>query len=100
MKSILILLLSLTCSSLLFAANQTNNLRTGNGQLVTIGDSYTELVTRMDQSPLSMNSYEWKENNNRTSIAMDYTYQIENTIYTVTVVNNRVQKIEWINKDI
>ncbi|OTG65597.1 hypothetical protein [Acinetobacter silvestris] len=99
MKSILIFFLSLTCSSLLFAANETDTLRTANGQLVTIGDSYTKLIDRMDQSPLSMSSYEWKEGKNSYT-AMDYIYQIENTIYTVTVVNNQVKKIEWINKDI
>lgn len=98
MKCILALMLSLSLSSIAIAANQTTTLRTPTGQLVSVGDSYTELVTRMDQSPLSMNSYEWKQGKNRY-MAMDYLYQIENTVYTVTVVNNQVKKIEWINKD-
>lgn len=97
MKSILIFFLAFTCSGLLFAANPTDTLRTSNGQLVTIGNSYTELVKRIDQSPISMHSYIWKEGK-KSSTAMDYLYQIENTLYTVTVVNNKVRKIEWVNQ--
>ncbi len=97
MKSILIFFLAFTCSGLLFAANPTDTLRTSNGQLVTIGNSYTELVKRIDQSPISMHSYIWKEGK-KSYTAMDYLYQIENTLYTVTVVNNKVKKIEWVNQ--
>lgn len=97
MKSILIFFLSFSYAGLLFAANQTDTLRTSNGQLVTIGNSYSEFIKRMDQSPLSMHSYPWKEGRN-SSTAMDYVYKIENTLYTVTVVNNKVRKIEWVNQ--
>lgn len=97
MKSILIFFLSFSCSGLLFAANQTDTLRTSNGQLVTVGNNYSDFIKRMDQSPVSMHSYTWNEGK-KHSTAMDYVYQIENTLYTVTVVNNKVKKIEWVNQ--
>lgn len=51
----------------------------------------------MGQSPESMNTYELKEKDH-SHIASAYVYEIDNSIYTLTVVNNQVKKIERINK--
>ena len=41
---------------------------------------------------------EFKEGKN-LDLAMDYKYEIENMMYTITIVNDRVRKIEWLNTD-
>ena len=98
MKSIIIFILSLTLSGVLYAASQSSSMRTQSGQIVSVGDSYTEMVSRLNQSPLSMNSYEYTEVG-KTYTAINYAYQIENIVYTFTVINNRITKIEWFNQD-
>lgn len=94
MKSILTLVLALTISSTLFAATETTSMRTSSGQLVSIGDSFSEMATRLGQSPKSMNSYEIKEDN-LTKTVSDYIYEIAGVNYTFTVINNQVRKIVW-----
>ena len=98
MKSIIIFILSLTLSGVLYAASQSSSMRTQSGQIVSVGDSYTEMVSRLNQSPLSMNSYEYTEAG-KTYTAINYSYPIENIVYTFTVINNRITKIEWFNQD-
>lgn len=56
------------------------------------------MMMRITQSPVSMNSYEVKEND-LTVTASDYTYDIDNVLYTLTIINNQVRKIEWVRKD-
>ena len=98
MNRILALILSLFISSFAFAATSTSAVRTSSGQIVNVGDTVSEMMMRIAQSPVSMNSYEVKEND-LTVTASDYTYDIDNVLYTLTVINNQVRKIEWVRKD-
>lgn len=98
MNRILALILSLFISSFAFAATSTSAVRTSSGQIVNVGDTVSEMMMRIAQSPVSMNSYEVKEGD-LTVTASDYTYDIDNVLYTLTVINNQVRKIEWVRKD-
>ena len=93
-----IVLMTLSMSpTLVFASSETNSIRSQNGSLVYIGDSYANLMQKIQQAPVSQRSYEWEENRKKLS-AVDYIYLIDNTYYTVTVVNNVVKKIVWDRK--
>ncbi len=94
----LIPIIFLSAISFTHAANETSSIRTPAGQSITLGDSYTDMQNRMDLSPSSMITHELKEDKNRY-LAMDYTYEVENMLYTITIVNDRVKKIEWLNTD-
>ena len=98
MKRIIALTLTLFISSVTFAGSSTNTVRATSGQLISVGDSLTEMMTRINQSPISMNSYEVKQGE-ITITASDYAYDIDNVIYTFTIINNQVRKIEWVRKD-
>ncbi|OTG63003.1 hypothetical protein B9T29_04760 [Acinetobacter sp. ANC 3903] len=80
------------------AANETSSIRTPAGQSIILGDSYADMQSRMHLSPSSMITREFKEGKNRY-LAMHYTYEVENMLYTITIVNDRVKKIEWLNTD-
>lgn len=101
MKSLLFLVFSVIISSSAFAGTSTTAVRTSSGQLVSVGDSLTEMSTRIGQSPISMNTYERKEGKEgKTTVTVsNYIYEIENVTYTFTVVNNQIRKIEWIRKE-
>lgn len=79
------------------AATETRTIRTENGQLVSLGDSYIQLVQNMQQSPISVRNYEWKEGRKQLT-ASDYVYLVGNTYYTVTIVDNVIKKIVWDRK--
>lgn len=98
MHRILVLILSLFISSFAIAGTSTSAVRTASGQMVNVGDTASEMMLRIAQSPVSMNSYEMKEGD-LTVTASDYTYDIDNVLYTFTVINNQVRKIEWVRKD-
>ncbi len=96
MKSIFacIIALTMSASTLTFAASETTSIRTVGGQIVSIGDSLSDMVTRLDQSPKSMNTYEVKENDVVKTVS-DYVYEISGITYTLTIINNQVRKIVW-----
>lgn len=98
MNRILALVISLFISSFAIAGTSTSAVRTSSGQIVNVGDTVSEMMMRITQSPVSMNSYEVKEND-LTVTASDYTYDIDNVLYTLTIINNQVRKIEWVRKD-
>lgn len=79
------------------AATETRTIRTENGQLVSLGDSYIQLVQNMQQPPMSVRNYEWKEGRKQLT-ASDYVYLVGNTYYTVTIVDNVIKKIVWDRK--
>lgn len=79
------------------AATETRTIRTENGQLVSLGDSYIQLVQNMQQPPISVRNYEWKEGRKQLT-ASDYVYLVGNTYYTVTIVDNVIKKIVWDRK--
>lgn len=80
------------------AANETSSIRTPAGQIISLGDSFTDMENRMKLSPTSMITHEIIEGKN-SALAMDYRYEIENMIYTITIINDQVKKIEWLNTD-
>ena len=96
MKSIFacIIALTMSASTLTFAASETTSIRTVGGQIISIGDSLSDMVTRLDQSPKSMNTYEVKENDVGKTVS-DYVYEISGITYTLTIINNQVRKIVW-----
>lgn len=97
MIRIFALTLSLFISNAVFAGTSATSVRTSSGQIVALGDSISEMMSRVNQSPVSMNSYETKEGD-LTVTASDYTYEIENILYTFTIINNQVRKIQWDRK--
>ena len=99
MFRILTLILTLLLSNTVFAGTAASSVRTDSGQIVSVGDSLTEMSSRINQSPVSMNSYETKEGETTVTVS-DYTYDIDNIRYTFTIINNQVKKIEWTRKDI
>jgi len=84
----------MSASTLTFAASETTSIRTVTGQIVSIGDSFSDVVTRLNQSPKSMNTYEIKEDNVVKTVS-DYVYEISGITYTLTIINNQVRKIVW-----
>ena len=79
------------------AATETRVIRAENGQLVSLGDSYIQLVQNMQQPPISVRNYEWEEGD-RQFTASDHVYLVGNTYYTVTIVDNVIKKIVWDRK--
>lgn len=94
MNKFIILMLSFALSSTAFASLQTASFRTKTGQLLKIGDHSTEMVTRLAQSPLVIKSQAWEEGPNLYP-ALEYTYEINNIIYVITVANDVIKKIEF-----
>lgn len=45
-------------------------------------------------SPLSVKSYSLQREDQKQAFAIDYTYEIENMQYVITVVNNQVSSIQ------
>ena len=99
MFRIFTLILTLLLSNAVFAGTAASSVRTDSGQIVSVGDSLAEMSSRINQSPVSMNSYETKEGETTVTVS-DYTYDIDNIRYTFTIINNQVKKIEWTRKDI
>ena len=60
MFRIFTLILTLLLSNTVFAGTTASSVRTDSGQVVSVGDSFTEMSSRINQSPVSMNSYETK----------------------------------------
>ncbi|TCB36209.1 hypothetical protein E0H82_05415 [Acinetobacter sp. ANC 4910] len=79
------------------AATETRVIRAENGQLVSLGDSYIQLVQNMQQPPISIRNYEWEEGRKQLT-ASDHVYLVGNTYYTVTIVDNVIKKIVWDRK--
>ena len=79
-------------------ANETSSILTPEGQLISLGDTFADMQNRLKLSPNSMITREFKEGE-KLDLAMDYKYEIENMMYTITIVNDRVRKIEWLNTD-
>ena len=94
---IIALITLLGSPALVLASTETSTVRSQNGSLVYLGDSYANLMQKMQQAPVSQRSYEWEENRKKLT-AVDYIYLIDNTYYTVTVVNNVVKKLFGIVK--
>ena len=88
----------LTAMSFAHTANETSSILTPEGQLISLGDTFADMQNRLKLSPNSMITREFEEGE-KLDLAMDYKYEIENMMYTITIVNDRVRKIEWLNTD-
>ncbi|WP_151807420.1 hypothetical protein [Acinetobacter bereziniae] len=93
------LMLSLFISGSVIAGTSTNTVRTISGQLISIGDSYADMSTRIAQSPISMHIYEKKEGKTTVTVS-NYIYEIDQIYYTFTVIDNHIRHIEWTRKDL
>ncbi|RKG34504.1 hypothetical protein [Acinetobacter tianfuensis] len=91
--------LALTAPALTLAAEETNSITTPDRVALTLGDSVQEMQTRMRASPIKVNSYELPATEKPNTLAVDYTYEIENMQYIITIVNNYVYKIKKENLD-
>lgn len=80
------------------AANETSSIRTPEGQLISLGDTFIDMQNRLKLSPNSMLTREFKDGEN-VNLVMDYKYEIENMMYTITIVNDYIKKIKWQNTD-
>lgn len=84
----------LLISNISFATTETSSFRTSAGQQVVIGDSLNQLISKTGQSPLAIKSTIWTHSDQKLN-AMTYNYEIGQMIYSVTVVQEQVLKIEW-----
>ena len=94
MKKYIAFLLLAIFSSLSFA-NETSSFKTATGQIITIGDSLDDLIAKTAQSPAGLKTTEWKSEGSESVSALSYEYIIGQTVYTITVVKDKILKIEW-----
>ena len=83
----------------LHAAVSTEAIQTPNRQTVAIGDRLEDMRTRMQASPIKMESHTLQIKGQPTTLAVDYTYEIANMRYVITVVNDHVHVIKTENLD-
>ena len=93
-----IFLISMSCATWAVAANTASSIRTLEGQVVNVGDSFADMETRLKQSPLSVNSTVWKDGKKSVN-AMNYVYDMGDMVYTITIVKDQVRHIEWVGKN-
>lgn len=91
-------LISMSCATWAATANPTSSVRTLEGQVVNVGDTFADMEARMKQSPLSVNSTQWKDGKRNVN-ALNYVYDMGDTVYTITVVKDQVRHIEWVGKN-
>lgn len=94
---LLLFILLFSITGIANAGNETRSLRTESGKIIVLGDSFSKFNEATHQSTQIVQSYEWKENKNRYT-ANVYHYEINNTIYNITIVNNEIRKMEWFRK--
>lgn len=73
---------------------ETYSFQTSSNQTISVGDSLSQLIERIGQSPDSMKSTPWQEGA-KTINAAQYEYTIGENIYSITVVDHQVRKIEY-----
>lgn len=93
MKSLFILLMISVVSISAFANVEISSFKTASNQIVMIGNSLTQLISRTGQSPSSIKTVPW-QNKGNTILVLQYDYNIGENIYTVTVHEELIRKIE------
>ena len=96
-KTALCALMLLTSAA--YAEIATEAIQTPDRQTVAIGDSLDLMRSRMQASPMKMVSYSLQEKNLPAKLAVDYTYEIANMRYVITVVDDQVKNIKTENLD-
>jgi len=84
----------LSIPTLTLAAVETNSISTPERLTLTLGDKVEDMQTRMQASPIKVSSYVLTEHATPNTLAVDYTYEIENMQYIITIVNDHVYKIQ------
>lgn len=90
MKKILLLTLMLSTSA--FAIGPTDNFRAPGGLIVNVGDTQSELFSKMSSRPSPTDVY-LKTKRGKSYVAQEYTYNIDSMIYKVTVHEGRIIQI-------
>lgn len=98
MKNTLLFSLTMMMASFTFAGTSASSVRTHSGQLVSLGDSISEMTSRIGKSPISMNSYEMQQGDTSITVT-EYVFEIENILYTFSLNNNKITQIKWDHKD-
>ncbi|WP_180078187.1 hypothetical protein [Acinetobacter sp. YH12251] len=96
-KTTLCALMLLTSAA--YAEIATEAIQTPDRQTVAIGDSIDLMRSRMQASPMKMVSYPLQEKNLPAKLAVDYTYEISNMRYVITIVDDQVKNIKTENLD-
>ena len=99
MKKIAMLLMILSTTTAIQAQVSTEAIHTADRQTVAIGDRLEDMRTRMQASPIKMQSYALQEKGQPATLAVDYTYEIANMQYVITVVDEHVHNIKTTNLD-
>ncbi|RKG52671.1 hypothetical protein D7V64_08785 [Acinetobacter cumulans] len=80
-------------------AETTNSIQTPEHQNLTLGDKFEDMQNRMKASPIKVTSYTLVDATKPNTLAVDYTYEIENFRYNITIVDGYVFKIDVENMD-
>lgn len=97
MKIILFMLVLAFCSTT-YAANDARSMRAPDGEVVSLGDPRQKVLSAFSRDrPISINNYFLDEGRNYGR-ATDYIYQVDNSIYTITILGERVYRITWVRR--
>lgn len=92
MKKLAFLLLAASAS--FSHAASVESFVTAERQTITLGDTVEEMQARMKASPISVHSHALPEKDQKAQLAIDYTYEIENIRYVITIINDKISKIQ------
>lgn len=78
------------------AGNESRSMRTPDGKVISLGDSRQTVIDgfRRDR-PISVTNY-FLDEGRVYGKATDYIYRVDNSIYTITVLGQRVYRISWV----
>ena len=93
MKSVFGCLVALLYTTSLYAAT-TPLIRTAQGDIVSVGDSKGDLFKKMGKAPAT---HTRMRNNGKTCAVSRYHYQIDQQAYEVSVCQNQIVQIDWMN---
>lgn len=86
----------LVLSTSVMAGNESRSMRAPDGAIVSLGDSRQHLIDAFKRdTPISVNNYVLDEGRNYGR-ATDFVYRIGNSIYTITLLGQRVYRISWV----
>lgn len=77
-------------------ATETSSFRIHN-DIISVGDSFGALYSRAGK-PKSQYSYPVDTGRNTSITVTDFIYEVGNEIYTVTVREGKVVKIDWVRR--
>lgn len=94
MKSLLIFFMTAFFAVSSFAKTEISSFKTATNQTVMLGNSLTQLISRTGQSPSAIKTVAWQNNHGDTVQALQYDYNIGTSIYTITVFEEKIYKIQ------